>query len=211
MKRSLAKWYVSRSMDLNKPLPTWVANSIDRDSSLRNHMEVDRILAARLRHDAASWSAGDPCLQNRKVAVPCPSQSCGRLWLAISAIVLFAVVWQLRPTAPNPPDLVHQTAIAKASWRIGRQLTERLSRESRKTIAAIPVLPTPDLGTIAKTPVEATSRFYGRALGTLHHSVKTEQQQLVNGFRRSLIQVADQIKREPTLPSGQHDTKSSSP
>ena len=209
MKRSLAKWYVSRSMDLSKPLPTWVAKSIDRDSSLRNHVEIGRILTARLRHDAASWSADDPCVQNLKVAIHCPSQPCGRRCLAIAAVVLLAIVWQLQPTTPNPPDLVYQTAIANASWRIGRQLTERLSRESRKTIATIPVLPTPDLGTIAKTPVEATSRFYGRALGTLHHSVKTEQQQLVNGFRRSLTQITDQIKHEPTLPSG--DSESSSP
>jgi hypothetical protein len=56
MIRQIAKWYISRSLDHEKPIPLWVRYWIRRDRELQMFADRSVELASRLRHDASEWT-----------------------------------------------------------------------------------------------------------------------------------------------------------
>jgi hypothetical protein len=54
MIRFVAKWYISRSIDCDMPLPDWVADRMAKDRQLNHHYQQALHLAKRLRNEPAN-------------------------------------------------------------------------------------------------------------------------------------------------------------
>ncbi len=67
MLHSIAKWYVSRAIDCNRALPTWVERRLAFDPTLKRFYDQSLRLAERMRTTAATPASS--LVRNGKVAV----------------------------------------------------------------------------------------------------------------------------------------------
>lgn len=67
MLHSIAKWYVSRAIDCNRPLPTWVERRLAYDPILKQFYDQSLRLAERMRTTAATPESS--LVRNGKVEV----------------------------------------------------------------------------------------------------------------------------------------------
>src|SRR4051794_26974483 len=57
MLRSIARWFISRSIDQAAPLPDWLRRWIDRDDEVARFEAASRQLVGRMKNEAPAWIA----------------------------------------------------------------------------------------------------------------------------------------------------------
>jgi hypothetical protein len=109
MRRFLAQWLVSRSLDAGREPPRWLRDWLAGDAESNRYEAAARQLATSLRTDAAAWRSIDPAAGRRLQ----PAQAAGGAWqrwliagALASCLAVIAFVWQ---AAVAPSERVANT------------------------------------------------------------------------------------------------------
>jgi hypothetical protein len=68
MLHMIAKWFISRSIDENRPIPDWLARWVDRNHDLKQFELQSRQLGHRLKSDAPGWIASQALPASEELA-----------------------------------------------------------------------------------------------------------------------------------------------
>ncbi len=117
MIRQIAKWFISRSLDHEKPIPAWVRNWIRWDRELQFFAERSAEIANRLRHDAGEWTMDNqptfvpkslPLITHpTQAGIGSNSTTSQRIWqwsLATAAILTAIIALYSRPWSSSGTD-----------------------------------------------------------------------------------------------------------
>jgi hypothetical protein len=103
MRRLIAEWLVSRSLDAGREPPRWLRAWLQRDEVATRFDADARTLAASLRADAAAWRSIDPAA-GRRLEPAQAVKSAGVRWLVAGTLAgcltVIAFAWQ---TVEAPP------------------------------------------------------------------------------------------------------------
>ena len=113
MRRMLAHWLISRSIDADREIPVWLRGWLIDEEATQFEASA-RDLAAALRHDAPAWRTLSPAAVDSAMS---RSRKHGGAWrlpsfrwgvLGVTAIILIAVgvLWSThQPPSPNQPQV----------------------------------------------------------------------------------------------------------
>ncbi len=90
--RLIAQWYISRSLDLDLPMPRWVASRIERDPQLRSFYHSSLQLMHQLQGRATEYSLEHPTVVLHRGKATRPSWT----WAAfgtMAATLAILVLW----------------------------------------------------------------------------------------------------------------------
>lgn len=104
MRRVLAQWLVSRSLDAGREPPRWLRTWLAGDAESARYEAAARQLATSLRTDAAAWKSIDPAAERRLQ----PLQAVGGGWsrwlvggALASCLAVIAFAWQATKASPE--------------------------------------------------------------------------------------------------------------
>jgi hypothetical protein len=149
--RHLAKWYISRAVDLAKPVPAWVRLWMQRDRDLRQFAERTENLTVRLRADAGEWSSENQT--NADLVYPLASKGMstkkvglrtswrkyvgqGSLATAAILIVFISLVWRPWSNEQTTTTSIHSVASTKNSASVKHDAINAKTNELRAELLA---------------------------------------------------------------------------
>jgi hypothetical protein len=205
----IVKWFISRSIDEDRPLPDWLERWIDRNDDLKQFQKRSRQLGNRLKNDAADWierpvspAAADSTHHQQVVMPQRASPRLKRTIIrslaagALGAICLLAIFqWRSprdqagQPVSGNDREIPRVTAVVTMSEADRERLVSRLTG-SRAILgqwqARAKDLPGPALDwklprvSVIVEPAEVAGSATGQALATLDRGMESEQQRLTS-------------------------------
>jgi len=135
MLRAVAKWYISRSIDCDRPLPKWVAERVERDPNLKRFYQHSLALTTRLQSADLSTQLLSPQLLSSQLdersLEPHPSVALsnfrGRFAAAVVALAA-GVLLMLAPWFKDLPqtELVEKPEQASASGPVNTADLQKL-------------------------------------------------------------------------------------
>ncbi|WP_428306096.1 hypothetical protein [Lacipirellula sp.] len=195
MRRLIAEWLVSRSLDAGREPPRWLRGWLQRDEEAARFEDDARTLAASLRTDAASWRAVDPAAgRERKAAAVTANAPQPRRWLATGLLAGSAAVigalWlatsgpaepQPRSIAATPAEAALLVAVVEEGWFAADELLP-----FGEPFAEWPRLEPPLHGSPAATLGAATGAATRRALAAVDDQVRRQRDALGSQVNASL-------------------------
>jgi hypothetical protein len=209
MIRTICKWFISRSIDHQAPLPHWVRRCIDRDHELRHFESLARQLGSRLRGDAPAWIAIQAVQITDNESAPRPlasTQASTSLvrrrigWsLAAGALAASVVIALIKlagdgdqKNRPTPSSDVQSVAISHdqtstaldrqwliTAWKTGRTSFHQIKAHSVDLRSRIEVPDMPEFSTIGE-PAKIAGSIAGRMAATLDSSLQSQRQQFTS-------------------------------
>lgn len=214
MRRLIAEWLVSRSLDAGREPSHWLRAWLQRDEEAARFDADARTLAASLRADAASWRAVDSAAgRERKSAVDANALQ-PRCWLATGLLVgsaaVVGAVWLATSGPAEPQPRVAATpaeaALLVAAIEEGWFAADELLPFG-EPFAAWPRLEPPLHGSPAATLGAATGAATRRALAAVDDQVRRQRDALGNQVNASLAFFAYRLPNSAAkvvgLPLGQ--------
>lgn len=132
MRRFLAQWLVSRSLDAGREPPHWLRAWLAGDVESARYEAAARQLATSLRTDATAWRSIDPAAGRRLQ----PAQTIGSGWprwliagAVASCLAVVAFAWQAMETPSErvaPPPCAADAALFVAAVEEGWLATEEI-------------------------------------------------------------------------------------
>lgn len=185
----IARWFVSRSIDEGRAVPSWVARRMERDETLRQFDLASRRMIQRLQDDAPQWMstrADQQWFNARFDRTGSLARTRAVGWWAAPAIATgLLLTVALRPNPPDSgglptPDLAqHAPETVPLDFQhlrdrmiSGRQLIDRFTADARELSEAV-VLPQPSqaVALTARRAIDAGSLF-GRSLAILDRAAR---------------------------------------